>query len=58
MCHHRIDVTELTEERETEQERETEEEPTVADSEFDESAVDVELDRAYEERDVKTPGDD
>lgn len=55
MCHHRIDVTDL---REREEKREAEEEPTVTDGEFDEPAVDVELDREYDERDVKSPSDD
>lgn len=51
MCHHRIDVAEQFEDHE-----ETEEDQEEAAD--DEPDVEFELDRDYDERDVKTPGDD
>ncbi len=52
MCHHHVDETyEAYRERVAAEEREPSDEA-------EDPAVDVELDREYEEQDVKTPGDD
>ena len=55
MCHHLVDTEETY--RVAEPERETDEAADPPEL-FDVEAADVELDRDYDERDVKTPGDD
>jgi hypothetical protein len=54
MCHHLVDSEE--EYRVADPEREPDDEASRG--LFDDEAADVELDRDYDERDVKTPGDD
>ena len=55
MCHHLVDTEE--EYRVAEPEREPDEAADPPEL-FDDEPVDVELDREYDESDVKTPGDD
>lgn len=55
MCHHLVDAEEKYWVEEPERAEDPVEEAT---DEPDEPVVDVELDHEYDERDVKTPGDD